>query len=373
MQLENLKYIKVNLSGSIVIGSNTVVDGPIYEDEKLHVITHMHSDHVNDNHISNTLSKRDTRVALTKPTADLLEYTNLNIRHNHRIHPIKYEDSVTFETAGNTKIRFLDADHMLGSTQVEVMDPKLSESIGYSGDIGPNVEKVLDVDLLILDSTYSKFEDSRNYTIRDAYNEVSELIGGYLKKGEGVNIVATSGLLQSVLHNLSLRLDMWSKHPIVLTGSMTLDSERKIKHLCQIYKDYGYEQPEVLSILDDDDDTWSLQLDNSRVGVFDSVEHIQNNENPTFIFKYNPSSKDEPIIESRRLPNGFHVAITEHATGSDLKTYIDRVRPKAVITDASRSQRLGNDKSEELADNITKTFSIPAISSKNLLRNEYTI
>ncbi len=364
-----LNDLKINDNNGIEIGKNVVIDGPIKNNHTLHVLSHAHTDHAKDNDIAESLSNVGTEVLMTEQTKDLLEYTNLNLKTSSRYRTIKYNKKTIFENAGNVEITFLDANHMLGSAQIQVEDPNLEFSVGYSGDIGKNIEQPINVDVLFLDSTYVSFEDRHRYTKEDTFDVLAKRISEFIRKGSGINIVANSGLLQSTIHNLGIRsqiigFDIWEKFPTIICGGQSKDHAGKIKHFCKVYKNNMYEIPEVLNIKDEKDDTWSYEIDNSRIGIFSSIEDIQNNHLPTFICKYNPSSLSEPIIEAPALENGFHVALSEHDTGNSIEKYIKGVEPKLVITDASRTTP---ERAEDLAILIKNKLEVEAISSVKLL------
>ncbi len=364
----NLDKLKINNNNGIEIGNNVSIDGPINNNHSLHILSHAHTDHAKEGEIAESLSNNGTEILMTEPTKELLEYTNLNLRTSSRFQTLKYNQEKIFEESGGVQVKFLDANHMLGSAQVQIIDPDLDFSVGYSGDIGKNIERHIDVDVLFLDSTYISFEDRHRYTKEDTFDALSNKISLFLSSGMGVNIVANSGLLQSVIHNLGIRshifgFDIWEKYPTIICGGQSKDHARKIKHFCRVYKDNMYEMPNILNIKDDKDDTWPYEIDNSRIAIFSSVEDIQNNHLPTFICKYNPSSLSEPIIESNSFENGFHVALSEHDTGNSIERYLRGVDPKLVITDASRTTP---ERAADLAILIRNKLEIEAISSVKL-------
>ena len=148
--LKNIeKSIAFHQSGGIEVGENVVIDGPITREQNLHIITHAHTDHARESQISESLGNSGAEVVMTEATRELMGYTNLNLRTSHRYKSLEYNAPRVFENAGNVEVEFLDANHMLGSTQVKVVDPNLEYSIGYSGDIGRNIEKPIDVDILV--------------------------------------------------------------------------------------------------------------------------------------------------------------------------------------------------------------------------------
>tara|TARA_B100000579_G_scaffold426211_1_gene433077 strand:- start:93 stop:1190 length:1098 start_codon:yes stop_codon:yes gene_type:complete len=365
MKLNNLK---INENNGFEIGQNVSIDGPINNNHSLHILSHAHTDHAKEGEIAESLSNTGTEILMTEPTKDLLEYTNLNLRTSSRFQTLKYNKKEVFEEAGGVEVTFIDANHMLGSTQVQIEDPNLDFSVGYSGDIGRNIEQHIDVDVLFLDSTYVSFEDRHRYTKEDAFDAFAIKAAMFLNKGIGINIVANSGLLQSTVHNLGIRselmgFDIWEKFPTIICGGQSKGHAGKIKHFCNVYKNNMYEIPDVLNIKDDKDDTWPYEIDNSRIAIFSSVEDIQNNHLPTFICKYNPSSLSEPIIESNTFENGFHVALSEHDTGNSIEKYIKKVDPQLVITDASRTTP---ERAEDLAILIKNKLEIEAITSRKL-------
>lgn len=364
----NLDNLRINENRGIEIGQNIVIDGPIDRTNSLHILSHAHTDHAKDADIAESLANEGTEILMTKPTKELLEYTNLNLRTSSRFKTLEYNKTQTFENAGNVQVKFLDANHMLGSTQIQIEDPNLDFSVGYSGDIGKNIEQTIDVDILFLDSTYVSFEDRHRYTKEDTFDALALKISNYLKDGLGVNIVANSGLLQSTIHNLGIRatlmgFDIWEKYPTIICGGQSKDHAGKIKHFCNVYKNNMYEMPNVLNIKDDKDETWSYEIDNKRIAIFSSIEDIQNLHLPTFICKYNPSSLSEPIIKSKSIENGFHVALSEHDTGNSIEKYINGVNPKLIITDATRTTP---ERAEDLAILIKNKLEIDAISSIKL-------
>jgi hypothetical protein len=126
-----------------------------------------------------------------------------------------------------------------------------------------------------------------------------------------------------------------------------------------------HKQPNVLNLKDDKDDTWSLEVDNSRIAIFSSIEDIQNNHLPTFVCEYNPSGYDDPLTKSQKLKEGYHVALSEHDTGNSIDKYIKNVNPELVITDSIRANP--DTRADDLAILIKNKLDIEAISSKKLM------
>ena len=82
--------------------------------------------------------------------------------------------------------------------------------MGYSGDFGEDIDDYIDVDLLVMDSSYSG-EHNRKWSMEYAMESLVDDIKQNLGKKD-INLVADAGLLQKILHNL----DIWDEHPNVI-------------------------------------------------------------------------------------------------------------------------------------------------------------
>ena len=122
-----------------------------------------HEDHGIDD-IPNAVSEYGATVVMTKATKDLLG-TRINSRTDSTYVGLEYNKDFQID---KMKINLLDANHMLGSAQIKLEHEDLDWSVGYSGDIGSNVEKPINVDVLFLDSSHSSFFDPRPYSQKQA-------------------------------------------------------------------------------------------------------------------------------------------------------------------------------------------------------------
>ena len=359
----NYKKLRINHKNGIEIGDETVFDGALTRDcQSLLAISHAHEDHGIDD-IPNAVSEFGATVVMTKATKELLG-TRINSKTDSTYVGLEYNKDFQMD---KMKINLLDANHMLGSAQIKLEHEDLDWSVGYSGDIGSNVEKPINVDVLFLDSSHSNFFDPRPYSQKQAIKDLSKKIKECIAQEKSFNLVAHSGLLQYVIDSLTEYIPtIWEQFPTVIAGGYDYTKKRAdlIKHNCDVYKNWGFEQPEVLSIkdLDNEDRIYSLERTGPVVKLFNRSSDIQNNLATSFVVKLNKNQKT-PLVEFEN-GKGYNVSFSSHETGDTLKQYIERVEPKVVITDGHRNNNLEN--AEKLTEYIKEKIGIDSITSFEL-------
>lgn len=366
--MKNLEQnLKINKLGGIEVGKKVVIDGPIvnYADPQILIaISHAHTDHANEDLIADSITTYRNvgpEVVMTHATKELLG-TTLNSRTANYFKGFDYLEPYPRD---GVEIEFIDANHMLGSAQVKIVDDDLPYTIGYSGDIGRDIEKPIDVDVLVLDATYDTFFDKRSYNKEKALKAMSKEINKLLSNGQGFNIVAHSGQMQTVLHGLAdINPNLWNENPTVLAGAPDSSPKeiKKIKHFCDVYRDYDRNIPEVISIKDprEEDRVCMLERNPSRIALFSNIEHAQNNNHVTFTVGLTGDLKN-PIQETKL---GFKVSISEHDTGDTISNYIKKVNPKIVVVDAYRQKNYA--KASHLSSIIKEKLGIESITSIEL-------
>ena len=179
--------IKINKDwsyGSIYLGNKVVCDGRPTQDSTVNVFSHAHEDHVKNDLITEAYQK-DKRVIMSEITRQLCStFMLVNLEYDFNL---KVVDDNEEQFDGFT-IKLVESKHILGSSQVEVND-EIHGKIGYSGDFGEKVNEYIDVDLLVLDSTYSGDFNNRKWTMDDAM----EALVDDIKKNIGrkdINLIA---------------------------------------------------------------------------------------------------------------------------------------------------------------------------------------
>ena len=221
--------MRINVSGSGAVTLNDVVtcDGFVHG-YPIRVQTHVHKDHM-DGFDS---SKGHQHILVTQPTLDLLivEY-DADIPYRGNFEAIELSETICME---DCQIRLLDNGHMLGSVQVEVTLPD-GVRCGYSGDFAWPLEEVIEVEELVLDSTYGSPDSIRKFTQEEANNRFVDLVVDRIKSGP-VLILAHRGTLQRAISCL----DDAIKNPIIASPRLCDELE--------VYQRYGYSFTKVLNV-----------------------------------------------------------------------------------------------------------------------------
>ena len=151
------EYFGVEKAGAIRLGKDVVADGTdVANESTLRIQSHAHSDHLKDyKHYLN----HPRKLITTEGTKDILLAENRTIKRRigGRLIVLNTDEARTIDG----KIILYDANHMIGSAQT-VVEYKNGDRFGYSGDFGWPLDKVLKADFLVLDSTYSSFQQGNN-------------------------------------------------------------------------------------------------------------------------------------------------------------------------------------------------------------------
>ena len=330
--------------GSIHLGKKVVCDGRPTQDSIVNVFSHAHEDHVKNDLITEAYQK-DKRVIMSEITRQLCStFMLVNLEYDFNL---KVVDDNEEQFDGFT-IKLVESKHILGSSQVEVND-EIHGKIGYSGDFGEKVNEYIDVDLLILDSTYSGDFNNRKWTMDDAM----EALVDDIKKNIGrkdINLIADAGLLQNILSEL----DIWEDIPEVI-------GTKKEQGWCEVYRNALFSQPKNVFLKGSEEER-QLKFEQNPIFTVGHSRSILGDipKGLTYIVKNIGIENEEPINEINE--NFKRVGISSHSTGRDVIKYVEKVNPSYVLTDSSRSQN----NAKKLAKKIGEELGIPAISSDEL-------
>jgi putative mRNA 3-end processing factor len=212
--------IDVAMSGAVMLGREVCCDG-FLRVASVRIQTHVHMDHL-DGFES---SKGCQTIVMSEGTKALLccEF-NADLPYRSNIIALPPDDGSL--RIGESKITLVRNGHMLGSVQVKVeypADPRL----GYSSDFQWPCDKVIEVDELVVDSTYGSPDNVRNYSQDECEYKFIQLVKKQLPRGP-INIYAHRGTMQRALQLLTDEIDA----PII--GSTRLEKE------VEIYRQFGY-------------------------------------------------------------------------------------------------------------------------------------
>lgn len=305
--------IEVSSRGAVLLGDVVTCDGFHYE-RPIRVQTHIHMDHMD----AFGSSKGLQHIIMTEPTRQLL-ITRYNAELPYRANIEAVPTDKTIHKEG-VQILLLDSGHMLGSVQVAVT---LANGLrcGYSGDFSWPLEDVIQVDELVLDSTYGSPDSVRRFSQEEANHRLIELVTERIKAGP-VLIRAHPGTLQRAVSCLSGVV----KHPVIASLSVYRELE--------VYRRYGYYFTEVFQ---SDTREAKLALHEGRyIRLYSGYERQPTNPSGSVCITLSAymSGMGKPVVEYSE--SAFAVALSDHADYEGTLEYVRATGAKRVLTDNTR-------------------------------------
>ena len=146
--------IGVSQSGAILLGPEVVCDGFI-SSAQIRVQSHSHNDHM-----SGFESSKRRLIVTSEATHEILiQQRNQDLEWRRNFVGVPMESEYTIPDSGTT-IELYPSNHMLGSVQTIVTYTD-GTRVAYSGDFGWPIDRVPEVEFLVVDSTCSPREYSR--------------------------------------------------------------------------------------------------------------------------------------------------------------------------------------------------------------------
>ena len=305
----------VGPSGAVILGSDIVCDGFINA-ALGRVQTHVHKDHMDGFETSKGLQQ----IILSEATRQLLivEYdADLPYRTN-----LVALDEFEPYTIGSSRVTLISSGHMLGAVQVLV---ELADGmrLGYSGDFFWPLDNVIEVDALVVDSTYGGPDSIREFSQGECEERFAVLLRRLLARGP-VHIKAHRGTLQRALQIISDDVGC----PIV--ASQRLSAE------VAIYRNFAYGIQRL--IIHPSDASKAVLADGRYVRVYGTGD-----QNPVDLQSGSKISlsayltrPDTPILEISE--RSYCVAMSNHADFDGTLDYIEATGAEFVVTDNVRGR-----------------------------------
>ena len=325
-------------SGPVNLGPDVCCDG-FSRHAQARVQTHVHVDHMDG---FNT-SKGHQRILLTEPTKRLL-IAELNADLCYRTNLKALELSKPYQI-GASSVSLLASQHMLGAVQV-LVELEDGTRVGYSGDFQWPIEDVIQVDALVVDSTYGKPANVREFTQGECEERLIALVNRRLGLGP-VIIQAHRGTLQRALQVLNGTIDC----PLI--GSDRLCRE------VEVYQEFGYTIAQILSA--GSEEGAEALGDPRHIRIYSTGDQapsdIASGSRVTLSAYF--TRPDQPITEYS--DRAFGVALSNHADFYGTLEYVRTSGAKFVVTDNTRGG-----KGYDLATEITRRLGIPARPSTGI-------
>ena len=331
-------------SGAVQLGRAISCDGFIYG-YPIRVQTHVHEDHM-DGFDS---SKGHQRIIVTRPTFELLLAigNNTDIPYRENIEVVQLDFPISME---DYRIVLLDNGHMLGSAQVEVTLPN-GLRCGYSGDFAWPLEKVIEVEQLVLDSTYGSPDSVRKFTQEEANNRFVDLVVERVKAGP-VLISSHRGTLQRAVSCL----DDAIKDPIIASPRLCGELE--------VYQQYGYPLTNVLNTNAKEAKHAISQGRYIRLFGTGDRRPTDTGEATSITLNAYKSRLDDPVVEYSE--KSFCVALSDHADYEETLEYVRSTGARKVMTDTTRGGH-----GVELAQALKRELGVDAQPSINQYVREW--
>ncbi len=303
-------------SGAVCLGSNVVCDG-FADGYSFRVQTHIHEDHMSDFDMSKGLQD----LLMSPGTyALLVAERNAELPYRINIHQIAHNEVRTLKDG--SKVSMLPSNHMLGACQVALELPD-GYRIGYSGDFGWPIDRVIEVDELVVDSTYGNPNSKRGYTQAMAEDCLMALVSERIRHGP-VHVKAHRGTIERVLQVLGGNI-----------GIPILGSERLIREV-EVYQRYGLAGG-GLDLLESDVGRFAIR-DRSYVRLYAKGDGFGNETiDGTSITcsAYMMANADHPLLTYSS--RSYSVALSNHADFNETLEYVRATGAKNVVTDNTRS------------------------------------
>ena len=330
-------------SGAVILGPDVVCDGFVRA-ATARVQTHVHVDHM---HRFET-SKGCQQIIASEPTLSLLiaEYdADLPFRSN--IRPL---EDFQRHRVGNSEVSLVSSGHMLGAVQV-VAQLQDGMRLGYSGDFQWPLDHAIQVDALVLDSTYGLPNNVREFSQGQCEEQFVELVRRLIASGP-VHIKAHRGTLQRAIQIISDEIGC----PVV--GSHRLSRE------VAVYRKFGYTieplfvHPSV--------EANSLLMDGYYVRVYGTGDQspVDLRSGSKIVLSAYFTRPDKPIVEYS--DRAYGVAMSNHADFEGTINYVRATNARFVVTDNTRGG-----KGYQLAGAIKQRLGIEARPSSAVETREW--
>jgi putative mRNA 3-end processing factor len=327
-----LSKATVTTNGAVLLGKHVACDA-FDETRPIRVVTHAHSDHMLGLRQSLKHCEAVVMTPATKDLIDAIKGPRFLLREN--VKTLDYGETFTYE---NEQLTLHYADHILGTAQVLVKDEEETRIL-YTSDFKISGTPVVEADILVLEATYGNPYRVRPFGIM-AEGVLVSLVEQGLKRGP-VYVFGYHGKLQKIMQIL---YDAKVKAPFIVP--------EKIFQVSKVCERHGMRFGRRLLL-----------------SIEEKAQSMLSKREPC-IFFYHMCSRRKVGKEALRIyasgwqfvkpwqkigVGEYRVALSGHSDFNELLQYVERCRPKTVITDNHRS---GD--AFVLAREIEKRLNIPA-------------
>jgi len=333
--------IDVSYHGAVKLGNYVTCDGFV-DGFMYRVQTHIHSDHMK--HFNK--SKGFQTIIMSDATKAFIELEHFDVRRRENVISLPI-DGVYQDTNNGITIEFKSSHHMLGTVQVAVTT-SAGDRLGYSSDFSWPLAEVVEVDSLVVDSTYGSPDSVREYSQEEANLYFREKIAEKIKDGP-IIVKASRGTLHRALELLNGVVQC----PVIA-------SKRKVCE-AQVFEKYGYCFCPLMEM--ENPDVRKLRKEGPYVELYYIGEQVPYYREDITTINLTASwvHGENPFVEISE--SSYQIAISDHADFNETLEYIKATGAKMVLTDSTRDNTGGN-KANLLAESIRKRLGIEAKPAK---------
>ena len=307
--------VDVLATGAVCLGSKVVCDG-FAGGYPFRVQTHIHDDHMGD--FDKSKGFQDFLMS-PETYALLVAERNADLEFRDNLHQVGR--GVEHMLDDGSKLFLLPSNHMLGSCQVALELPD-GLRIGYSSDFGWPLDEIIQVDELVVDSTYGSPGSVRRYTQAEAEECLSNLVCERLRHGS-VHVKAHRGTIERVLHVLGGNVGV----PILASG-------RLIREVT-VYQNHGFAIGDLYAL--DSDAGQSAMKGRSYIRLYSKGDGFGNEPivGTSITCSAYMADTDHPLMTYS--DRAYTVALSNHADFHETLKYVEATGAKKVVTDNTRS------------------------------------
>ncbi|MDO9529499.1 MAG: hypothetical protein Q7J27_10115 [Syntrophales bacterium] len=336
--------IGMSCNGAIKLGRDVTCDGFV-AGYKYRVQTHIHEDHM----CQFDCSKGFQTIIMSEATKSFLELRHLDITARENVVSLPIDGT---HINNGIEIQLLSSGHMLGAVQVEVTT-STGDRLGYSGDFSWPLERVIQVESLVLDSTYGDPRSIRHYSQEDANDYFKEIILRRIKRGP-IIIKGHRGTLYRAFELLN-----------ELVPNPVIANKKKIEE-AKVCEKQGYC---VCSMYDLDlPDVKKMKREETYIGLYYMGEQIPYDRRDVTVINLTAHWVHgiEPFLEIS--DTSYQIAVSDHADFNETLEYVRATGAKVVLTDSLRSNH-----AKELASAIRRSLGINAKAAKPIYSREWGV
>ena len=335
--------IDVSAGGAVHLGTEITCDGFSFE-SKARIQTHTHEDHMDEF----DSSKGFQNIFMSEATKALLiaeKNADLPVRDN--VVALPHGSATAF---GDSTITLLPSGHMLGSVQA-LVENSSGLKLGYSGDFSWPQENTIDVDGLVVDSTYGDPARVRGYSQAEVEENFYDLVRRSLKRGP-IELIAHRGTIQRALQ--------------ILNGNVSVPilSSKDCHKETSVYRDFGYCLSPMIRF--DTPEGAEARRGGNHIRVYTGKDRkpVDSPVGTRIVLSAFMSNFNSPVTEYS--PQSFLVALSDHADFNGTLDYVAATGAKFVVTDNTRGGQ-----AISLAQELKRRLGIEARPSTNRTTREW--